>query len=78
MLAKEVFRAVGDHGDIRERVVARFKAGGGDVQRWKRSDMEAMCDALVRVEDEMEGGRMTTARMAVRTTRRRLERVLWP
>lgn len=40
--------------------------------------MEAMCDALVRVEDEMEGGRMTAARMAVRTTRRRLERVLWP
>lgn len=78
MLVKEVFKAVGDHGDIRERVVARFKANGGDVQRWKRPDMEAMCDALVRIEDEMEAGKMTAARMAVRTTRRRLERELWP
>ena len=78
MLAKEVFRAVGDFGDIRERVVARFRANGGDVQRWKRPDLEAMCDALTRVEDSVEGGRMTEARLALRTTRRRLETVLWP
>jgi hypothetical protein len=78
VLVKEVFRAVGDHGDLRERLVARFKAAGGDVNRWKRADMEAMCDALVRIEDEMESGKMTVPRMALRTVRRQLERELWP
>ncbi len=78
MLAKEVLRAVGDHGDMREKVLSRFKENGGDIQRRKRADMAAMCDALTSVEDKLEFTRFATARSAVRGVRRRLELELWP
>ena len=63
-------------GGARASVLGRFRAGGGDPDRWQRRDREAMADSLPRVEDELElsrGSRAAETRVALRTVRRRLE-----
>jgi hypothetical protein len=66
---------------VRQAVMARFKARGGDLSRWARRDREAMADALTYTEDEEELRQkchMTPVRLALREVRRRLEWELWP
>jgi hypothetical protein len=68
-------------GEERSAVLGAFRAAGGSADRWKRPDQEAMCDALTRGEDRLEGARGSHAeleRAAIRGVRRRLELELFP
>jgi hypothetical protein len=64
-------------GDSRTPVLAGFRAGGGDKERWGRADQAVMADALTREEDKLElgpkGSRIDALRGALRTVRRTLE-----
>jgi hypothetical protein len=59
-----------------------FKSHGGDRNRWRRSDREAMADALSRAEDfleqEAKGRTPSEARNHLKVIRRKLEAELWP
>lgn len=73
---RDVARALADHDELRHRAFAYMRAFGGDLDRWRREDRWAMCDALSHVADieELRGhGRSTAGRSALRDIRRRLE-----
>ena len=68
-------------GDARDDVLKRFKSLGGNRDRWRRPDWEAMSEALTRAEDAREGltGRAQSACTGeLRASRRVLELALWP
>lgn len=60
---------------VRAILDAGFSATSFDCQRKAR---EAVCEALIRIEDRLEGSRKARERAAVRPIRRRLESELWP
>jgi len=64
----------------RDRVLAKFRALGGNPSRWRRRDQEAMAEALSRTEDELELGNpmQRAAGIKLRQIRRALEDELWP
>ncbi len=59
--------------DLEARAHARFRALGGDGQRWQKRDVIAMADALTRIEDVCEAGRPRVDRAPIRDVRRALE-----
>ncbi len=73
---RDVQLALVNHEPARREVMARFRERGGSFSRWRRSDVEAMADALTRTEDALElltNGRMTPARDDLKKIRRKLE-----
>lgn len=68
ILVHEVVREL---GDARDGVMARFRAAGGSLDRWRASDWDAMREAITREEDarELRGARTE----GLRRVRRRLE-----
>ena len=76
MRVGDVLRVLGEHGEVKTDVMARFRALGGSLDRWQRRDREAMADAIASAEDRLEfeaRGRITAARVALRALRRQLE-----
>lgn len=79
--ARTVLATIGPWHWSRPRILSRFRASGGNLDRWARSDREAMVDAITVAEDALEvhtKGRDTEERRALRDIRRRLELELWP
>ena len=69
----DVFGALGEH---RPGVVARARAAGCDLDRWKLEDWRVMSREMTRLEDELEAvrrDRPTADRARVRPVRRALE-----
>jgi hypothetical protein len=88
---KDVLAVLRLDGWAEETSMERFRARGGVLSRWNRTDREAMADALTAHEDKLEmrrglaGGRDEVSnspklvrRLRLRTIRRRLELELWP
>lgn len=58
----------------RGMVLARFRAAGGDLDRWSRHDETTMAEAITRTEDEIELGPPSPRALAnLRAVRRMLE-----
>jgi hypothetical protein len=78
---KDVYKALEGDDETRSGVLARFRALGGDLNRWNRGDRAVMAEAIIRTEDALEGdarGRMTAQRLTLRDVRLRLELEVWP
>lgn len=76
MKPAQVQRALAQHEETRVTVMAKFKARGGVLNRWERSDRLIMAECLIEAEDALEEalhGRQTAARAAIRGVRRQLE-----
>ena len=72
---RRVLALLAEAGEAHRRAVLdRFKAAGGDLDRWSRRDLVSMADAITRTEDELELRCSTSpARAKLRTLRRSLE-----
>jgi hypothetical protein len=70
VLPKDVFRTLAYSDKARAKVMARFRARSGDINRWHGCDRDTMCHALTYTEDELEGKAPT---FWLRELRRRLE-----
>jgi hypothetical protein len=73
---RDVLEALATPDAARAEVMARFRERGGSLDRWRRSDVRAMADALSWTEDALElvtHGRMTPARAGLKKLRRLLE-----
>jgi len=70
----EVLRALDEAGDLRAGIMARFKALGGDLDRWSSRDLGAMVYAVTKGEDDAEVRQCKpSTRDRLRALRRRLE-----
>ena len=83
---REVYLALSADDETHALVMARFRNGGGDLQRWSSRDRRIMAESVTRVEDQVElrrnmgggiravdaGGKLAL-RLSLRTIRRRLE-----
>ena len=72
---QQVLKVIGEL-DCRPAIMARFKARGGDVNRWQLRDLDAMAEALTRTEDELEsrhGSKAAAAKAAIGPLRRAIE-----
>lgn len=61
---------------VRERVLADFRAAGGQREAWTRSDGNAMARAMTAEEDRLEllpGSVRAADRLRLQAVRRRLE-----
>ena len=78
LLGRPVYAALADR---RVEVVGRFRAAGGDLDRWRARDWALLADELTRLEDALEvvASRAAAAlaqRRALRDARRQLEDAL--
>jgi hypothetical protein len=64
-------------GPVRDAVLGRFRALGGDMNRWQRQDWDVMARALTAAEDKLELEASRSAeKMAARSGLRRVRRAL--
>jgi len=81
---RTVLATIGEYDSTRRLVLDGFKARGGSLDAWHRSDRQAMADAITHAEDVLEmrhaemrrcsaRAELETERMKLRDLRRRLE-----
>lgn len=73
---EQALRVLETDDAARRLALDAFRVHGGSLDRWQRSDREAMAGAMTRAEDMLESGtgaRVANAREAIRAVRRRLE-----
>lgn len=72
--------AIANLGDVRDTVLRQFALAGGRRDRWCRTDIRAMADAITHAEDfaELHTPKNKALRESLKRSRRRLEIYLEP
>lgn len=70
----EVFKGMASCSEIRDRVITLYRESGGDYHVFMKVDKQKMCDALTKIEDEIEVEKKNQEhRAALKLVRRALE-----